>query len=90
MRMSWYQLPFRRPVVPEQYLIMKDLAFLDKVHKGFTQDEKYAHKYMYSQQGALTGTINYYRAFNNDSDQLSKIPYRKINVTTLILWGEAR
>ncbi|KAH7972366.1 hypothetical protein HPB52_011506 [Rhipicephalus sanguineus] len=70
------------------YLIMKDLAFLDKVHKGFTQDEKYAHKYMYSQPGALTGTINYYRAFNNDSDQLSKIPYRKINVTTLILWGE--
>ncbi|KAH7942488.1 hypothetical protein HPB49_024594 [Dermacentor silvarum] len=88
MRMSWYQLPFRRPVVPEQYLIMKDLAFLDKVHKGFTQKEKYAHKYVYSQPGALTGTINYYRAFNNDSSQLSKLPYRKINVSTLILWGE--
>ncbi|KAH6925314.1 hypothetical protein HPB50_003510 [Hyalomma asiaticum] len=88
MRMSWYQLPFRRPVVPEQYLILNDLAFLDKVHKGFTREEEYAHKYVYSQPGALTGTINYYRAFNNDSDQLSKIPYRKINVATLILWGE--
>ncbi|XP_037275920.2 epoxide hydrolase 4 [Rhipicephalus microplus] len=88
MRMSWYQLPFRRPVVPENYLILNDLAFLDKVHKGFTQEEKYAHKYIYSQPGALTGTINYYRAFNNDSDQFSKIPFRKINVTTLILWGE--
>ncbi|XP_070378648.1 AB hydrolase superfamily protein YfhM-like isoform X2 [Dermacentor albipictus] len=88
MRMSWYQLPFRRPVVPEQYLIMKDLAFFDKVHKGFTKDEEYAHKYVYSQPGALTGTINYYRAFNNESSQLSNIPYRKINVSTLILWGE--
>lgn len=88
MRMSWYQLPFRRPVVPEEYLILNDFAFLDKVHKAFTEEEKYAHKYVYSQPGALTGTINYYRAFNNDSDQLSKIKYRKINVTTLILWGE--
>lgn len=88
MRMSWYQLPFRRPVVPEQYLILKDFDFFDKAHKGFTKEEEYAHKYMYSQPGALTGTINYYRAFNNDSDQLNKIPYRKINVSTLILWGK--
>ncbi|KAK8765855.1 hypothetical protein V5799_007363 [Amblyomma americanum] len=89
MRMSWYMLPFRRPVIPEQYLIMKDLQFFDKVHKGFTESEEYAHKYVYSQEGALTGTINYYRAFNNDSDQLNKLPYRRINVPTLILWGEA-
>ncbi|KAH6925316.1 hypothetical protein HPB50_003512 [Hyalomma asiaticum] len=88
MRMSWYQLPFRKPVVPEQYLILKDFAFFDKAHKGFTKEEEYAHKYMYSQPGALTGTINYYRAFNNDSDQLNKIPYRKINVSTLVLWGK--
>ncbi|XP_050037605.2 AB hydrolase superfamily protein YfhM-like [Dermacentor andersoni] len=88
MRMSWYQLPFRRPVVPEQYLILKDFAFFDMVHKGFTKEEEYAHKYTYSKPGALTGTINYYRAFNNDSDQLNKIPYRKINVTTLMLWGK--
>nr|XP_054929000.1 epoxide hydrolase 3-like [Dermacentor andersoni] len=88
MRMSWYQLPFRHPVVPEKYLIMKDFAFFDMVHKGFTKEEEYAHKYTYSQPGAVTGTINYYRAFNNDSDQLNKISYRKINVTTLILWGK--
>ncbi|KAH7942512.1 hypothetical protein HPB49_024686 [Dermacentor silvarum] len=51
MRMSWYQLPFRRPVVPEQYLILKDFAFFDDVHKGFTKEEEYAHKYMYSRPG---------------------------------------
>ncbi|KAK8789000.1 hypothetical protein V5799_021224 [Amblyomma americanum] len=83
----WYMLPFRHPVVPEQYLIMNDLEFFNKVHKGFTEDEENAHKYVFAQDGALTGAINYYRAFNNDSDQLKKFPYRKINVTTLILWG---
>ncbi|KAL1473915.1 hypothetical protein MTO96_038370 [Rhipicephalus appendiculatus] len=41
------------------------------------------------QRGALTGAINYYRAFNNDSNQLGKLPYQKINVSTLILWAEA-
>ncbi|KAH6926307.1 hypothetical protein HPB50_016523 [Hyalomma asiaticum] len=88
MRMSWYQLPFRHPVIPEQYLIMWDLEYFNKMHRVFTEDEKYAHKYMFSQHGALTGAINYYRAFNNDSNQLSKLPYRKINVSTLILWAE--
>uniref|UniRef100_A0A131XP61 Putative soluble epoxide hydrolase n=1 Tax=Hyalomma excavatum TaxID=257692 RepID=A0A131XP61_9ACAR len=88
MRMSWYMLPFRHPVVPEKYLILDDLKFFNKVHRGFTTEEEYAHKYMFSQTGALTGAVNYYRAFNNDSDQLKKFPYRKINVSTLMLWGE--
>uniref|UniRef100_A0A1E1XEU7 Putative soluble epoxide hydrolase n=1 Tax=Amblyomma aureolatum TaxID=187763 RepID=A0A1E1XEU7_9ACAR len=87
MRMSWYMIPFRHPVVPEQYLIMNDFAFFDKVHRGFTREEEDAHKYMFTPKGALTGAVNYYRAFNNDSDQLKKINYQTINVTTLILWG---
>lgn len=89
MRMSWYQLPFRHPVVPEQYLIMWDLLYFNKMHRVFTDEEKYAHKYVFSKEGALTGAINYYRAFNNDSKQLGKLPYRKINVSTLILWADA-
>uniref|UniRef100_A0A131Z2B1 Soluble epoxide hydrolase n=1 Tax=Rhipicephalus appendiculatus TaxID=34631 RepID=A0A131Z2B1_RHIAP len=87
MRMSWYLLPFRHPVVPEKYLIMRDFAFFDQVHRGFSTDEEYAHKYMFSQKGALTGAINYYRAVN-ESEELYKLRYRKINVTTLILWGQ--
>ncbi|KAH8029147.1 hypothetical protein HPB51_023687 [Rhipicephalus microplus] len=38
--------------------------------------------------GALTGVLNYYRAFNFDSDQFTKLNYRKIRVPTLILWSE--
>lgn len=89
MKMSWYMLPFRRPTVPEQYLIMYDFKFFEKIHKlAFTEDEENATKYVFSLPGALTSALNYYRAFNNDSDQLNKFPYRKINVTALILWGE--
>ncbi|KAL1472312.1 hypothetical protein MTO96_023043 [Rhipicephalus appendiculatus] len=86
--MSRYFLPFRHEVVPEKYLIMWDFSFFDKIHRGFTFSEEEAHKYVFSQEGALTGALNYYRAFNNDSDQLKKFNYLKINVSTLILWGE--
>lgn len=88
MRMSWYMIPFRHPKVPEEYLMMRDFAFFDKVHKSFTEREEYIHKYMFSQPGALTGAINYYRAFNNDTEQLNKLQYRVLNVPTLILWGQ--
>ncbi|XP_037499389.1 AB hydrolase superfamily protein YfhM-like isoform X2 [Rhipicephalus sanguineus] len=88
MRMSWYMIPFRHPEVPEQYLMMRDFAFFDKVHKGFTKREEYVHKYMFSQPGALTGAINYYRAFNNDKEQLNKLQYRVLDIPTLILWGQ--
>lgn len=88
MKMSWYFLPFRHKEVPEKYLMMRDFTFFDKIHKGFTPYEEEAHKYMFSQKDALSGALNYYRAFNSDSDQLKKFDYRKINVTTLILWGE--
>uniref|UniRef100_L7M7M5 Putative soluble epoxide hydrolase n=1 Tax=Rhipicephalus pulchellus TaxID=72859 RepID=L7M7M5_RHIPC len=88
MRMSWYMIPFRHPKVPEQYLMMRDFAFFDKVHKIFTEREEYIHKYMFSQPGTLTGAINYYRAFNNDKEQLNKLQYHVLNIPTLILWGQ--
>ncbi|KAL1483422.1 hypothetical protein MTO96_033201 [Rhipicephalus appendiculatus] len=51
-----YMLPFRHPVVPEQYLILDDLRFFNKVHKGFSPEEEYAHKYMFSQSGTPTSS----------------------------------
>ncbi|KAH7942121.1 hypothetical protein HPB49_020754 [Dermacentor silvarum] len=50
MRKSWFMIPFRQPIVPEQYLMLHDLMFFDKVHKSFTKEEKNAHKYVFSQQ----------------------------------------
>ncbi|KAL3226758.1 hypothetical protein MRX96_004374 [Rhipicephalus microplus] len=88
MRKSWYMIPFRHPKIPEQYLIMQDLSFFDKVHKAFTVREEYVHKYMFSQPGALTGALNYYRAFNHDNKQLDKLQYRRLSIPALILWGQ--
>ncbi|KAL1486885.1 hypothetical protein MTO96_031174 [Rhipicephalus appendiculatus] len=67
---------------------MKDFELFNKMHKGFTSEEEEAHKYMFSKNGSLTAALNYYRAFLHDKDQLRKLPYRKINVTTIILWAE--
>lgn len=89
MKMSWYMLPFRKPTIPEKYLMMKDFQFFDQVHKdAFDRKEEDAAKYVFSQPRALTSALNYYRAFNNDSNNLDKLPYRRINTTTLLLWGE--
>lgn len=89
MRMSWYMLPFRKPDIPEKFLIMNDFNFFENIHKGaFTVEEENATKYVFSQPGALSAALNYYRAFNNDSNNLDRIPYTKINTTTLLLWAE--
>ncbi|XP_037499441.1 AB hydrolase superfamily protein YfhM [Rhipicephalus sanguineus] len=88
IKKSWFIEPFKRPDIPEKYIIMKDFALFDQMHKGFTSDEEEAHKYMFSKNGSLTAALNYYRAFVHDKDQLRKLPYRKINVTTIILWAE--
>lgn len=87
--MAWYFIPFQKPVVPEKYLIMHDFEFLSQIHgTTFSPEEEYAAKYTFSKPGALTAALNYYRAFNNDSEQLEKFIYRTSNVSTLILWGE--
>ncbi|XP_075554446.1 epoxide hydrolase 4-like [Dermacentor variabilis] len=89
MMMSWYTVAFRVPSVPEQYMTIKDFAFFDYIlWDSSTAEEVNATKYVYSKPGALTGVLNYYRAFNYDSEQLMKLEYRKIDVPTLILWSE--
>lgn len=89
MIMSWYMLPFRRSTIPEQYIEIHDFKFFEKIHKqAFTKEEEDAAKYVFSQNYSLTASINYYRAFNTDADQLKKFDYKTINVSTLILWGE--
>lgn len=68
---------------------MHDFEFLSQIHgTTFSPEEEYAAKYTFSKPGALTAALNYYRAFNNDSEQLEKFIYRTSNVSTLILWGE--
>uniref|UniRef100_A0A224Z8Z4 Soluble epoxide hydrolase n=1 Tax=Rhipicephalus zambeziensis TaxID=60191 RepID=A0A224Z8Z4_9ACAR len=89
MMMSWYTVAFRVPSLPEQYMTIRDFAFFDYIlWDSSTEEEVNATKYVYSQPGALTGVLSYYRAFNYDSDQFMKLKYHKIRVPTLIMWSE--
>lgn len=78
---SWYILFFQMPVLPELVLMADDFATFDMMHRAmvknqsnnFTDEDLEAYKYTFSQPGALTAGINYYRANfgTRGSDSLS-------------------
>ena len=57
---SWYTFFFQMPMLPEYSMGLKDLAIL-KVLK-VDKDVLEVYKYTFGQKGALTASINYYRA----------------------------
>jgi len=67
----------------------------DGLAKGyFTEDDKQAYLAAWSQPGALTGGLNYYRAaplgaFAGEKSNLSSaLPSLFVRVPTLVIWGE--
>ncbi|GFS16996.1 epoxide hydrolase 4-like [Elysia marginata] len=63
-KMSWYMFFFQLPFLPELLLKVQDLKSLADIMKttGMDQEEIDAYKHVFSQPGALTPPINYYRA----------------------------
>jgi pimeloyl-ACP methyl ester carboxylesterase len=55
---------------------------------SFPPDVVEAYKYTFSSPGALTGPINYYRCIQFNQMQRKPSTNRKINVPTLIIWGD--
>lgn len=91
IRMSWYIYFFQMPWIPELVFRAQDLAVLTQMYRGPKNDvDKYpdevieAYKYYFSQDGAWTPPINYYRNIDF-ADDSTKIP--KVKVPTLIVWG---
>ena len=78
------------------YAILVDNLLGDGIRQGyFTEEDKKAYIKAWSQPGALTGGLNYYRAahlgsFTGESDvSLSVDPSLfMVNVPTLVIWGE--
>ncbi|KAH9518427.1 Epoxide hydrolase 4 [Bulinus truncatus] len=99
-KISWYCLFFLMPYLPELYLRLKNyealescfgikktggLCFTEPLHKPLTEEELNAYKYTFSQPGALTAAVNYYRAI---LDEVSSVPADyKYTVSSLVIWG---
>jgi len=100
---SQYMLMFRSPQA-EQTLSANDHAMLVNIVLGaglksgtFTEEDKKAYLAAWSQPGALTGGLNYYRAMEvgppppgaSGAAATGKFPARlDIKTPTLVIWGE--
>lgn len=102
---SQYMLVFRSEVAEsmlssENYALLVQNTLSEGLEKGFfTEEDKQAYLAAWSQPGALTGGLNYYRAAEvgppsseDDKSRLtafsSNFPDPIIQVPTLVIWGE--
>ncbi|RUS85364.1 hypothetical protein EGW08_006907 [Elysia chlorotica] len=63
-KMSWYMFFFQLPFLPELLMKSQNYNMIVDIFKstGMDQDEINAYKHVFSQPGALTPPLNYYRA----------------------------
>ena len=94
-RKSWYVFFFQMPWA-EWILRRDDYHNMERVLVGrrgsFTPEDILQYKKAWSQPGALTGMLNWYRAFFRRALRGSwnpgKITARPVRVPTLMLWGK--
>lgn len=89
--MSWYIIFFQTPWIPELAFTAEDLKLFEKVFRGknnnvqaYPDEVIEAYKYYFSQKGAFTPPINYYRRLDFTAVR-EEVP--KVTVPTLIIWG---
>jgi pimeloyl-ACP methyl ester carboxylesterase len=90
---SWYIFLFQVPWLPEQALARRGYATLVRAIRdeptrpgAVTNEDVAAYRSAWSQPGALTAMLNWYRAMLRPG---SAAPLRRIDAPTLVLWGEA-
>jgi pimeloyl-ACP methyl ester carboxylesterase len=88
---SWYIFFFQLPWLPEQSLRQENFANLIRSLKGsgrrgtFTDDDLAAYRQAWSQPGALTAMLNWYRAAVRNQGQA--VDVGRIAVPALMIWG---
>jgi pimeloyl-ACP methyl ester carboxylesterase len=91
---SWYMFFFQLPWVPEQAVRADDwrafrYGFEHDARPGaFTPADIDRYREAWSQPGAATATINYYRAALRRPPSRRQSSLRPINAPTLVIWGE--
>jgi pimeloyl-ACP methyl ester carboxylesterase len=92
LRKSWYFFFFDLPELPES-VVRADRwhffrHFLRDAHPAFTAEEMDRYIQAWSQPGAATGMINYYRSSVRQSPKSTEAQLRPIDAPTLVIWGE--
>ena len=92
LRKSWYMFFFQIPKLPE-YLIGRDnFSFAKRSlradsKEAFSDEDLERYVEAWSQPGALTGMINYYRAALRRSPGKALAQMRPIPAPTMVIWG---
>jgi epoxide hydrolase 4 len=92
LRRSWYFFFFQPPAVTESIVRARDWRFfrrfLRDAQPPYTSEEMDRYVEAWSQPGAATGMINYYRAAVRQSPKSPAAQIRPIAAPTLVIWGE--
>jgi pimeloyl-ACP methyl ester carboxylesterase len=95
LRRSWYMLFFQLPWLPEATFRAADFAVLERTLRtdparrdAFSEEDIRRYKRALARPGALTATINYYRAaFRRNPREALREP-APITCPTLLIWGD--
>jgi pimeloyl-ACP methyl ester carboxylesterase len=91
---SWYMFFFQLPWLPERLLRARRwrafrYGFEHDARSGaFTRDDIERYVVAWSQPGALTAMLNYYRAVFRQSPRRAESRIRPVVAPTLVIWGE--
>ncbi|GAA1858501.1 alpha/beta hydrolase [Asanoa iriomotensis] len=92
LRKSWYFFFFALPELPETVVHANDWHFfrhfLRDADPAYTPEEMAHYLEAWSQPGAATGMINYYRSSVRTSPKRAEAALRPIQAPTLVIWGE--
>lgn len=92
LRKSWYMFFFQIPRLPERLIARDDYSFAKRSlradsKRAFTDEDLDRYVDAWSQPGALTGMINYYRAALRRSPRHATAQLQPIECETLVIWG---
>jgi epoxide hydrolase 4 len=91
-RKSWYMMFFQLPWLPDTLLTLNGAKGLGRTLRmssnpgTFTDADLKEYYAAWSQPGAMTGMVNWYRAIVKAPPQ--RLPSSRITVPTLLLWGK--
>jgi len=94
LRKSWYMFIFQLPVLPEHALARDGFSLAKRTLRdgsapgSFSDEDLVRYVAAWSQPGALTAMINYYRAVFRQSPRAHTARIRTIEAPTLVIWGQ--